>query len=89
MSYTPSRRRRSAPPHPVVKTVGAVAIGVIAALALGAFFFTISSFFWGWIIMLVVGAAWPAWGWGFWTALLPWGFVAALVSSVLTTRVNR
>ena len=60
-------------------------VGCLGLLFIGAALYALSALFWGWVLMLILGAChvnpiWPhAHGGGYWSAVFPWGLVAPLV----------
>lgn len=60
-------------------------IGCVGLLIILAALYAVSALFWGWALMLVLGAChvnpiWPhTQGAGFWSAVFPWGLVAPFV----------
>jgi hypothetical protein len=75
------------------KTAATVGGVVLVGLAIFAVLFAIGALIWSWLIMLVVGAAKPHWGWSLWHAMFPWGLIVGFVwgsfTSSLRSVVNR
>lgn len=43
-----------------------------------------AAFVYTWFTMLVVGAAVPAWGWGYWHTMFPYGIVVTAIVALET-----
>ena len=60
-------------------------VGCVGMLFAFAALYAVSALFWGWVIMLILGAChvnpiWPhTHGNGYWSAVFPWGLLAPFV----------
>lgn len=62
-------------------------VGCLGLLAIGLSLYAMSALFWGWVFMLIHGAAvgggdgpgyWTQ-PWGYWHSVIPWGLLAPFV----------